>query len=620
MKVNSIDNNKNFFAAKSTNLNNNKNNINFKSSMIMGTLGFTGSLMETIENQGYFLSFLIQDGLGMTLPRTITGFHRDKEVTGKYNFKEGLEVGLREGLTGPFMMAVAPLMVVLTGKFCKSASVNTRIIKTLGDNFKNILKDSKISETVKKDKKIFQKEFYNLTLEKVYKDSVPLDKEPEKTIKYIQDEFDIYVNSKKRKERNKSVKNIINKINDNIMSTSSEFDNLHTLSMDINGSKQTYNAEALLEGIKGYGIDAIERNKYFAELDEKSAENIKNNFATKRLMFNIGAIAATLGGLSLIPKIYAFSNIAPGSVHLADQKKAAENINNNNEQKENVSFKGKGINSDGILSKIGKFLHKNVPDWIKKELEYNRINFTYTLMASLSFFGLLIPRSLRAYNRAFIDENGKRDMTELHEIWLRDSISSLAVVFTVPILQKVFVCLSEKSKGFVLTNRARDKFVDKINPYSKLRLLTNKELQTIYGNIDSKQKMLNFIDFIDKKGGDLQKILSNSEKAKEIFNESTLSLDKIKNENLKDKNKEIKAFFEKLDDNKAKEIIDKLIKDLGKDKPGSIVKAARGFNSIPGFLVTVIISPIILGVLIPMITYSNTRKTHEKMKTENNIA
>ena len=30
----------------------------------------------------YFLSFLIQDGLGMTLPRTITGFHRDREITG----------------------------------------------------------------------------------------------------------------------------------------------------------------------------------------------------------------------------------------------------------------------------------------------------------------------------------------------------------------------------------------------------------------------------------------------------------------------------------------------------------------------------------------------------------
>ena len=59
------------------------------------------------------------------------------------------------------------------------------------------------------------------------------------------------------------------------------------------------------------------------------------------------------------------------------------------------------------------------------------------------------------------------------------------------------------------------------------------------------------------------------------------------------------------------------MKDLGKDKAGSIVKAARGFNSIPGFIVTVIISPIILGILIPMITYSNTRKTHKKMLTEN---
>ena len=53
--------------------------------------------MQGIENKGFAISFLIQDGLGMTLPRTLTGFYRDREVTGEYNIKEGLE--LANGMT-----------------------------------------------------------------------------------------------------------------------------------------------------------------------------------------------------------------------------------------------------------------------------------------------------------------------------------------------------------------------------------------------------------------------------------------------------------------------------------------------------------------------------------------
>ena len=34
-------------------------------------------------------------------------------------------------------------------------------------------------------------------------------------------------------------------------------------------------------------------------------------------------------------------------------------------------------------------------------------------MAGLSLFGLLFPRGFRAYSRAQIDEDGKKDLTEL---------------------------------------------------------------------------------------------------------------------------------------------------------------------------------------------------------------
>ena len=61
------------------------------------------------------------------------------------------------------------------------------------------------------------------------------------------------------------------------------------------------------------------------------------------------------------------------------------------------------------------------------------------------------------------------------------------------------------------------------------------------------------------------------------------------------------------------EIITNLMTDNIAKKQSTITKIARGLNSIPGCIVTVIISPIILGCFIPMLTYANTRKAHAKM-------
>ena len=614
MKIASINTNHSINSADRKN-----QNPNFKASSLgMNLLSASGALMQGIENKGYVASFLIQDGLGMTLPRTVTGFYRDREVTGEYNVKEGLEVLGREGMTGPFMMAVAPLMIWLTGKFCKSASSNTRLIKIIGDNFKSMLENSKFNQAIKNDKEAFKNEFIRYNIEKFYKDTIPEDKNADKTINYIVKEYEKF-NSKDKKISEEGYKNILNRLNDEMVKVSPNLENICRLSAKTQDGKQTFAAGDVIKAINNFATDAIERNQGFKDIDSKSAENIKNNFAAKRLGFNIGTIAATLAGLSYLPKLYAYNSVAPGAQHLVEQDDESSN--------ENVSFKGKGINSEGILSKIGNFLTKKVPAWFQKEFEYNGYNFTMSLMACISLFGLLLPRGLRAYDRALVDENGKKDMTEIHEILLRDTISSLGVVYIVPIMQKGIISLYEDKKGFILSNRASmnkkwyQKVIDAINPYSDLKLLSNTELQALYGNIDSKAKMINFAKFIDKKGGDLEKILSKSETAKEVFDGKEFTLDSIREKSLHEKNSKIISFFENLKDNeKTKELVTKLMNDNGLGKKSSISKMARGLSSVPGFLSTVLISPILLGWFIPRLTYSNTRKKHATMNisAENN--
>ena len=79
-------------------------------------------------------------------------------------------------------------------------------------------------------------------------------------------------------------------------------------------------------------------------------------------------------------------------------------------------------------------------------------------------------------------------------------------------------------------------------------------------------------------------------------------------------NKKIIELFKGISDTDigAKEGIAKLMKGSGNIKQNKIAKMARGLNSLPGAISTVFISPVILGILIPMLTYYNTKKANEK--------
>ena len=593
-------------------------------SMGMSMLGLSSSIMQWIESKGYLVSFLIQDGLGMTAPRVWTGFHRDKELTGQYNIQEGFEVLGREGITGPYIIAVAPAVLAVTGKFCKSTNTNTRLIKRLGENFKTMISKQNFDKSVLNDSKKLKDEFYKYNLTKMYKDTVPNDSKSEETINYILKEFKKY-DSNDKKAGKEAMGNIVEIINNKMVENSEELLNVNKLYVGEGNTKAAFGTAETLRALKDFGHDAITKNPKYSEIDNSSIENIKNNFAAKRLLTNIANVVITLGGLSVLPKLYAPSKVSPGAntmKHLQEnnlKKQNGESIKD--ESAENPSFKGKGINSDGFFAKLGCYVTKNVPEKWQALLEYTGYNFSKTTFALLATLGLLWPRGKHAWERASVDQNGKKDMTEIYEILLRDTVSSLSVVFAVPMLTKMLVKSYEDKVGFVLTNRASDgksafkKFTDVINPYSDLEVLSVADLDSIYGNVDSKSKLLNFSNFVDKKGGDLEKILSKSENAKEMFNEQTFTLDSIKHLSKEEKNKKIIDLFNKFevtDINASNEVISKLMKGSGEIKHNKIAKMARGLNSLPGFISTVFISPIILGILIPMLTYSNTRKANAK--------
>lgn len=596
-------------------------NPSFKSIGMSSVLDLSSFMMQWIESKGYLVSFLIQDGLGMTAPRVWTGFHRDKEITGEYNVQEGLEVLGREGITGPYIIGVAPAILALTGKFCKSTNTNTRLIKRLGANLKEMISKPEFDKSIKNDAQKFKNEFYKYNLSKIYKDTVPNDTKSEETINYLVAEFEKY-NSKDKKASKEALNNIVEKINNKMVENSDSLYSINKVYVGTDSTKTAFSSGEVIRALKDFGEDAIANNSAASSIDASAVDNIKNNFAAKRLLTNIANIVVTLGGLSILPKLYAPSDVAPGAKTMAHLQH--KDGNNNAKDASNPSFKGKGINTDGFFAKFGKLITKYTPEKLHELLEYTGYNFSKTTFALLATLGLLLPRGKRAWDRAQIDENGKRDMTEINEILLRDTVSSLSVVFAVPLLTKMMVRSYEDKLGFILTNRASDgknafrRAMDVINPYSDLEVLSVADLDAIYGNIDSKAKLLNFSKFVNSKGGDLEKIISKSENSNVMFNDKTFTLESIKNLSKAEKNKKIIELFERIDeaDPHVKEGISKLMKGSGNIKHNKIAKMARGLNSLPGFISTVFISPVLLGILIPMLTYHNTRKANAKKMAE----
>lgn len=580
-------------------------------------LNMSGNLMQGIENSGFLGSFLIQDFCGMTIPRTAAGFLRDKEHTGHYNMQEGKEVFGREGLTGPCMMAVAPLSLLIAAKFGRTTSVNTQLIKRFGNSLKEILTNPNFDKGLLKQPERFKQEFYRTNIEKILNDTLGKENTQKESVEYILKQINnmekIPADAKlkkfwgKAKYRSECMNNIMEHIDNIRYSTSSDLNMLQKVKFgsDKLDCKKAFSTKNTIDAMIKYSDDAIILNRHLDKLDELSAESIKNKSLAKRMITNISMMAATLGVLSVLPKIYARSNTAPGA-RKVDQKT----------QDYNIAFEGRKPDT-GVLEKLGKVINKNKNDFVSNELEYNGHNFTNTLMAGLSVFGLLAPRGLRAYSRAQVDEDGKKDLTELWEIVLRDLTSSLAVVFAVPMLTRACVTSYEKKSGFVLMQKDRSSqsklktSLDLLNPYSKAHVLTNSEINSLYNNIDTKDKMLNFCKYIDKNGGDLQKIISKSEHAEEIFKISSLN-----GLNKADKNKKIISLVEKFDKSKADEIIKKLMKAVGKAKSNKITTFARGLTSVPGLLTTFFISPYLLGWFIPRLTYKNTRRIHEKQDRE----
>lgn len=588
-----------------------------------------GWAMNSIENGGFVASFLIQDTAGMTVPRTREGLYRDRDKKKTrfkdLNFKEAGEVFIREFLSGPLMMFTPFVVFALTKKFMgKSTFTNTGLLKAMGKNFTNITKNKQTTGNTAAEVK---ENFYRSSIKQMLKNTTPEANEEKvnsslNTIyKHVTklDELEAKKSGSLTRKRKKAIKKLIeryeNKIakefNDFHRENSNNFDMVNKVKLD-NG---VYDSQASITAMRGYVAD-ISKNKDITKITEEEAKKFEKKSMFKRIFATVAASVATIASTSIVPSLYAILNpVPPGALD-------TQGVNSNNNQKTNKTTNA----AQNDQKQKGVAFKGN----ILRQLQFDGNQLTPLLMTTLAGGGLIAPRVNTAIKRAPVEENGKKNYIEIPEILTRDIISTLAVTFGVPVLTKLMVGTYEKASGFVLGNKfdgktsKLKKFLDKINPLSGIGPYSNKEVKEIYQNINNKQQLQNFAEFIDQKGGNLVKVFKTLKNGKSTFAGTEADFNSIANLDRTAANKKIiDVIANNFDENTVKTFLEADTPKLfgiklpkSKNPINGMYRKARNLNSTPRFINTLILVPAFLGVILPKIVYGITAKNRKKMEMD----
>lgn len=174
-----------------------KDNSSKSQSVAFGSSGFNPVLMvmDGIDKGGFAASFIVQDMLGMAVPRTATGLTRNSDETGEKNTGYARLVAIREILSGPSTFIIPGVLIYgIKRIFGRANDVPINFIKGFSDHFEEFAeKNSNDLTNSKALKEAFYKDsvnnlVYNSTIgenNKHYLEGNELTKETEKLTKLL---------------------------------------------------------------------------------------------------------------------------------------------------------------------------------------------------------------------------------------------------------------------------------------------------------------------------------------------------------------------------------------------------------------------------------------------------
>lgn len=585
-----INNNKN------TNFNVNINNQKQQNPSFKGGLdGFCLGLANLIENGGLLVSFTLQDMLGTNLPRPIMGLMRNsKENNGEKNTKFAAKELVREMLTGPSMFLI-PMGLLKIGKpvLGETIDVPRAQIKALGDiHAANPLNAA--GQTLTK------KEFYQNAFTEIIKNAKSEPQATEETIKKAGEFAEKLATSLAKDKKSKS--KAIGELADDFIGIAKQHakDAAHSDFTVAKLSQTT--AVPFKDGVKSimaYADDVVGKVK--GQDASKLSEAIKkaaNNKSLVRVGVNVGMYAAVIAFLKIIPKLY---NKAEGKGNAGLKGLMKEETLNSSapEKKENSNVLQAQMNKSNPSFGSAGSVAKNLGTKALNAFEFEGCNVSFPMLLGLMAIGVIIPRI-----------NQAKDKYDREEILRRDLVTCATMCFGEKILQKGFSKANETKSGFVLASKKAGfknqnvfkKFFDYIRPIKGVKVMSTDQIISKYSGLDKyKDGIKGFCDFISGQGGNLGKVFSISDDAKNIVNGL------LQAEGKTIANADNAAITSVLD--KAKDSAEvKKLTSLFSKKDNPWVTKARTLNARFTALSVLVLVPAFLGFMLPAINERATKK------------
>ena len=568
-----------------------------------GLDSFCLGVADLIENGGLAISFTLQDMLGTNLPRPIMGLRRNtKENKGEKNLKFAAKELVREMLTGPSMFLI-PMGMLGVGKkvIGKTVNVPMNFIKSFGE----IHTAQALNEA---GQAISKQDFYKNAFTQIIQNAKS---EPQASKETLEKAADFAERLAKTAKDKVAQKETLTKLSDEFVGiVKSHAKDAANTDFTIASISKTASApfKETVSHMMSYADDIVEKAKNCdtGKINE-FIKKLSNKKVIERLGANIAMYAAVMAFLQIIPRLYnrAEGKSNAGLKGLMKEEtlkdKSLDNVkvneNEQNKDKSNPSFGSSAqlvnkLTGNGLIGKLGR------------AIEFEGCNVSFPLLLGIMGFGILIPRTLQA-----------KDKYDREEILRRDLVTCATMCFAEKELRKGFSKLNEAKSGLVLTAKDKGfkqqsfakKLFDYLRPIKGVQVLSTEQIISKYSGVDKyKDGIKGFCEFIEGQGGNLGKVFSVTDEAKNIVQRL---LAKEGKDIATADNSTIKEVLSKaIDSDDVKQLT-----NLFKDKNNPWVQKAKTLNARFTALSVLVLVPVFLGFLLPAI---NERATKKRIREE----
>ena len=571
-----------------------------------GLDSFCLGVADLIENGGLAISFTLQDMLGTNLPRPIMGLRRNtKENKGEKNLKFAAKELVREMLTGPSMFLI-PMGMLGAGKklLGKTVNVPMKFIKSFGE----IHASQALNEA---GQAISKQDFYKNAFTQIIQNAKAEPQASKETIETAANFAERLAKTAKDKLAHKeTLTQLSDEFVDIVKSHAKDAANTDFTIASISKTtsapfKETINhmmsyADDIVE--KAKNCDTGKINDYIRKLSNKKVIG--------RLGANIAMYAAVMAFLQIIPRLYnrAEGKSNAGLKGLLKEETLKDKSLDNVKVNENQTQKDKSNPSFGSSAQVVNTLTgSGVIGKLAQAFEFEGCNVSFPLLLGIMGFGILIPRTIQA-----------KDKYDREEILRRDLVTCATMCFAEKELRKGFSKLNETKSGLVLAAKDKGfkqqsfakKLFDYLRPIKGVQVLSTDQIISKYSGIDNyKDGIKGFCEFIEGQGGNLSKVFSITDEAKNIVQRL---LAKEGKDIATADNSTIKEVLSKaIDSDDVKQLT-----NLFKDKNNPWVQKAKTLNARFTALSVLVLVPVFLGFLLPAINERATKKRIRKEEAE----